>query len=80
VFDNHGYGNSYIEEDKLGEAIRNKYPFFSPSYSATMEMVYYANHCENALCGVLQGDHYVLEWTMSNEKYDKPDVVEKVRR
>ncbi len=62
VFDSQGYGYSYIQWDELGEAVRAKYPFFRRGYSATMEMNYYTNHCEN--CGALQGHHYVRLWAM----------------
>ncbi len=37
------------DERKLGEAVRKRFPFFHPDYSYTMEMSYYANHCES--CG-----------------------------
>jgi HNH endonuclease len=63
------------DERELGEAIRAFYPFFRPGYSNTMEMSYYANHCES--CGALQGQHPVSDWAlMESGRWDVPDSVQ----
>lgn len=70
VFLSDGCGYPYVQWPTLGEAIRRKYAFFRPAYSDTMEMTYYANHCQ--VCGGFQGDHYVTEWAMTSGDWEKP--------
>jgi HNH endonuclease len=69
----------YLDSDnerKLGEAVRKRFPFFRPDYSYTMEMSYYANHCEK--CGAMQGDHFLLLWLVESGRGDAPDLVESI--
>ena len=81
VVTDHNYGCRYLEpedadERKLGEAIRKRFPFFYPEYSYTMEMSYYANHCET--CDAMQGDHFLLQWLAESGRADTPDAVEPI--
>lgn len=64
------------DERKLGEAVRKRFPFFQPDYSYTMEMSYYANHCET--CGAMQGDHFLLLWFAESGRGDAPELVEPI--
>lgn len=81
VMDHRDFGRSYLDPDdplecKLGEAIRMRFPFFHPDYSYTMEMSYYANHCES--CRALQGDHFLTLWLCDSGRGDAPDLVEPI--
>ncbi len=53
---------NYIEEvrdPELGEAIRDRYPWFKPSFSKTVGYTYYGNRCPK--CDSLQGHYFVTE-------------------
>ncbi len=81
VTDSQNSGCRYLDSDdpderKLGEAVRKRFPFFHPDYSYTMEMSYYANHCET--CGAMQGDHFLLLWLTESGRGDAPDLVEPI--
>lgn len=66
----------FITDRDLGEAIRRRFPWFRPAYSETMEMSYYANHCEN--CGAFHGGHYVFEALEHIGRHDHPDHIEQI--
>lgn len=66
----------FITDRDLGEAIRRRFPWFRPAYSETMEMSYYANHCEN--CDAFHGGHYVFEALEHIDRHDCPDHSEEI--
>ncbi len=57
TLDVEGCGIMWLDDNRIGELVRRKYPFFYPSkYSKD---VYYANHCE--YCDKLQGDWHIMD-------------------
>ncbi|MFX0173899.1 MAG: hypothetical protein ACFE9L_18600 [Candidatus Hodarchaeota archaeon] len=50
----------WLDNERLGKIINEKYPFFYRSYSKEAGDKYFANHCPH--CHIIQGDWYLHKW------------------
>ena len=50
----------WSQDDKIGQVLGKKFPFYRKGYTRMTGTHYYANHCPH--CGAVQGDWFVVDW------------------